>query len=291
MAHSPAPLPVGVAAPAVASPVDWGAILAGAVVASAIAFVLLAFGSAAGLSLGSAEPGEGVSLAWISIASGIWFIWVAVSAFAAGGYCAGRLRRVSGGVTPDEIETRDGAHGVVVWALGTLIAAVMAANGIGGLTGAAAGAAGTAASAVTQAAGDALGNDYGDLGASLLREGGGTPAARKIDAGQIGGILSAAAAGDGLSDTDRTYLTQTLAARTGLTPDEAGARIDEALAEAQEIRAAAVDAAETARVVAAIAAFVVAATLMAGAGAAWFGATAGGAHRDDGLPFRSLHRR
>ncbi len=291
MAQISASVPVGAAAPAaVSSPVDWGAILAGAVVASALAFVLLAFGSAVGLSLGSAEPGEGVSLAWISIASGIWFIWVAVSAFAAGGYCAGRLRRVSGGVSADEIETRDGAHGVVVWALGTLIAAVMAANGIGGLTGAAAGAAGNAATAVTQAAGDALGDDYGDLGASLLREGGGTPAARDVDAGQIGEILSAAAAGNGLSDIDRTYLTETLAARSGLTPEEASARIDDALAQAREIRAAAVDAAETARVAAAIAAFVIAATLMASAGAAWFGATTGGTHRDEGLAFRTLRR-
>ena len=276
------------------APVDWGAIVAGAVVALAISFVLLAFGSAVGLSLGSAEPGEGVSLGWISIASGIWFIWVAITAFAAGGYAAGRLRRAASGVGIDEVETRDGAHGLVVWALATLLAGVMAANGIGGLTGAAAraagDAAGTASEAAAEVAGSAGSGSYEDVGASLLRCGGDAAGTRDIDAAQIGSILSSAAAGEGLSQSDRDYLTNTLAARTGLTPEEAGARIDEAMTRAEEIREAAIDAAETARVAAAIGAFVVAATLMAGAAAAYFGATAGGRHRDEAMPFRTLGR-
>jgi hypothetical protein len=269
------------------SPVDWGAILAGAVVALAISFVLLAFGSALGLSLGSVEAGEGVSLAWISIASGVWFIWVAVSAFAAGGYAAGRLRRTVGGVTADEVETRDGAHGVVVWAIGTLLAAVLAANGIGGVTSAA----GRAAGAATEAAAEAVDSNYDAIGSALLRTGTTPASAGDIDGAQIGAVLSAAAEGDGLPESDRAWLTESLAARTGLAPDEAESRIDAALAEAQDMREAAVDAAETARVAAAIAAFVIAATLMAGAAASYFGATAGGHHRDEATPFRTFGRR
>ena len=103
--------------------VDWPAIFAGTALAVALSFVLLTFGSAIGLSVASFEPGEGASLLWLGIASGIWFIWVAITSFAAGGYLAGRLRRPVPGTSIDEIETRDGAHGVLVWATAALVGA------------------------------------------------------------------------------------------------------------------------------------------------------------------------
>ena len=71
--------------------VDWPAILAGAVLATALSLVLLAFGAAFGLSLGSPTVAEGTSLRWITIAGGIWFVWTAVTSVSAGGYLAGRL--------------------------------------------------------------------------------------------------------------------------------------------------------------------------------------------------------
>ncbi|MFT3972382.1 MAG: hypothetical protein QM699_02700 [Amaricoccus sp.] len=82
------------AAPGV-SYVEWGAILAGAVLTVTLSLVLLTFGSAVGLSASSFQPGQGVSLFWFGIASGIWFIWVAITSFGAGGYLAGRLRRLT----------------------------------------------------------------------------------------------------------------------------------------------------------------------------------------------------
>jgi len=75
----------------------------------AVALVLLTFGSAVGLSLTSPFQGEGVSAAGFAIAVGLWFVWVQVSSFMAGGYLAGRMRRRLWIGTEHEVEVRDGA--------------------------------------------------------------------------------------------------------------------------------------------------------------------------------------
>jgi hypothetical protein len=269
--------------------VDWPAILAGAVLAAAISLVLLTFGTAIGLTAVSAEPGEGVSLLWLGIASGLWFVWVTVTAFAAGGYLAGRLRRPFADATPDEIETRDGAHGLLVWATGALVGALLAASGATGLVGAAASGAGTAARTAAEAASEAIGGDVGDLVGRLTRGGPGADGLDQNARAEITGVLTRAADGE-LSPEDRGYLAEVVAARTGVTPEEAAARVDAAYAEAQRLYEQALEAAERARTAGAIAAFVVAATLFASAAAAYFAAAAGGEHRDRRVPFRTLGR-
>ena len=55
-----------------------------------------------------------MSAFWLAIAAGIWFAWVMVTSFGAGGYLAGRMRRHAGDAKPDEVKLRDGAHGVLV---------------------------------------------------------------------------------------------------------------------------------------------------------------------------------
>jgi hypothetical protein len=266
--------------------VDWPAILAGAVLASAIAFVLLTFGSAIGLSAISAEPGEGASLLWIGIASGIWFVWVAVSSFAAGGYLAGRLRRPFAGADPDEVETRDGAHGVMVWATGALLGAVMAASGVSGLVGSVGAAAGNVADVATEAVSDSV----GAIAGRLVR---GDPSAEADTGAAREEVVTAVTRSlrDGeLAEGDRSYLIELAAARTGQSPEEAAASVDAAVAQAQALYDDAIDAAERARTAGAIAAFVVAASLFVAAAAAYFAATVGGDHRDRALPFRSFGR-
>ncbi|HET9067720.1 MAG TPA: hypothetical protein VFN28_03675 [Amaricoccus sp.] len=278
MTHiSPADRPAVVARAAVAGYVDWPAIFAGTALAVALSFVLLTFGSAIGLSATSFEPGEGVSLRWVAIASGIWFLWVAITAFAAGGYLAGRLRRPVADATSDEVEARDGAHGLVVWAVGAIAGAILAASGITGVVGAAGSVAGTAA----QTAAEAVGGDVSYLGSRLLRGDGGDAAA----------VLTRNLADGDMSAEDRDYLVSLVAERTGQTPEEAGAAVDTAVTEAKAFYADALQTAEQARVAGAIAAFVIAATLMASAAAAWLAAAAGGDHRDRSVPFGTFDRR
>ncbi len=266
------------ARPADAGYVDWPAIFAGTALAVALSFVLLTFGSAIGLSVASFDPGEGVSLRWMAVASGIWFLWVAITSFAAGGYLAGRMRRPVAGSSVDETEVRDGAHGVVVWAVGALVGAMLAASGVSGVVGAAGTAAGSAANAATEAVGGDL--DY--LGNRLLQGQGGGEATAVLTRNLTDGDLSA---------EDRDYLVNLVAERTGLTPEEAGTRVDQTIAQAREFYSTALDKAEQARKAAAIAAFVIAATLMASAAAAYYAATSGGDHRDRNVPFGTFGRR
>lgn len=95
---------------------DWPAIFAGTVLASAISFVLLTFGSAIGLSLTSAYEGRGISLIGFAIAAALWLLWVQISSFIAGGYLTGRMRRRHFDATEHESDIRDGSHGLIVWA-------------------------------------------------------------------------------------------------------------------------------------------------------------------------------
>ena len=71
----------------------------------------------------------------------------------------------------------------------------------------------------------------------------------------------------------------------GQTPEEAGATVDTAFAEARELYDAAIETAEQARVATAIGGFLIAATLLASAAAAYTAAAAGGDHRDRGVRF------
>jgi hypothetical protein len=261
-----------------ASYVDWAAIFAGAVLAIAVSLVLFAFGSAIGLSMVSFEPREGASLFWLAIVTGLWFIWVAVTSFGAGGYLAGRLRRPAPGASADEIEVRDGAHGLLVWATGALIGAVLAASGVTGAIGAAARTTGT----VAQTAAEAVGGDLDVIGERLVRGTGLADPELRAEAAEL--IRRGLADGE-LAAADRDYLARLVAERTGQTPEEAAAAVDTAFAEARQLYDAAVEKAEQARVATAIAGFLVAATLLVSAAAAYTAATVGGDHRDRGVRF------
>jgi polyhydroxyalkanoate synthesis regulator phasin len=226
----------------------------------------------------SLEADEGVSLRWLTIAAGIWFVWVTVSSFSAGGYLAGRMRRRFGDATEDESDTRDGAHGVMVWATGALFAIFMATAGLGsalGITASATGAAAGGAASVMAESGDYFTD-------RMLRGVDVPPETRD----EVATILARSVAEGEVSAEDRAYLVQLAASQTGTDPAQVEARIDEVLADLEQARQAAVEAAERARVAGVIAAFVLAATMLVSAGAAYFAAVMGGNHRDNNVAFR-----
>lgn len=134
--------------------VDWPAIIGGIVLASAISLLLLAFGSAIGLSFTSFRAGEGASPFWIAIAAALWLIWVQVSSFMAGGYLTGRMRRRHNDATEEESDVRDGAHGVLVWAGALVIGAIIAVTGVGSVASTVGSAAATITTAAATAADD-----------------------------------------------------------------------------------------------------------------------------------------
>src|SRR4030088_1535758 len=107
-----------------ASFVEWGSVLAGAILAAAISFVLLTFGTAIGLSATSPWPNSGASAKVIASIAVFWAMAQQIGAFMAGGYVAGRMRS-RGHEAGHEVEFRDGLHGGLVWAVGVVIGAAL----------------------------------------------------------------------------------------------------------------------------------------------------------------------
>src|SRR5690606_4550424 len=183
--------------------------------------------------------GEGMSLFWFAIAAALWLLWVQISASVAGGYIAGRMRRRHGDATEYESDIRDGSHGLVVWGLSTLVAGFIAYSGAIG----AASVAGQTAGAAAAVAAETL--DPSDLLVDRTLRGG-EPATDATRA-EISRILLSAVDDDGLDAADRDYLVATVAARAGIPPDEAQQRVDQVVAQAQQLEADARAAAERAR--------------------------------------------
>lgn len=281
---------------------EWAPVLAGAVAAAALSFLLLTFGATIGLTLTSPWPYEGVSASRVAIAIGIWAIMVQVASFAAGGYLAGRMRSNWDG-SLEERQFRDGAHGFMVWATGVLMGAALLA--IAGAATAfttahsasmvAAGAASGAAAKGTDAALARAPADYAvDLllrpapsGASQSGQTAAAPSAQSATGGDASlraettRIFRTAIDNRALTQRDRDYLTQVVATRTGLPEAEAQKRVDEAVKEAQNLEIKAREAADKARKTAVITGFMAAASLLIGLAAACAGASLGGRHRDD----------
>jgi hypothetical protein len=299
--------PTGVVASAPGSYVEWGAVIAGAISAAAMSFLLLTFGSAVGLSLTSPWPHAGVSGLTLTILATLFAIVVQVGSFAIGGYIAGRMRKRWHDAAESESQFRDGAHGFLVWALGIVIGAVIAAGTAGSIakTGAEVGAtvaAGVAGGAGAAAASSMSGRDRDAAMAYtvdlLFRPnvaepataqgagpGAGSPQADMGARGQAQRILARGLTGGDVPARDREYLARLVAARTGMTPQEAQQRVDQTITEArdaaQKAETEARLAADKARKAGILAAFLAAASLLVSAAAAAAGAGLGGRHRDE----------
>lgn len=288
---------------------DWGPVILGALGAAAMSVVLLAFGSALGLSVVSPYPYAGISAKGAAILAAVYLALVMVASFAAGGYIAGRMR--SPWRTTDETESyfRDGAHGFGVWAIGVLLGAALAASGVGAVVSAAGkattaiAAAGTAGAASNPAMGQLSlrPTDYAidrllapgpaaaaaDPAATAAPAGGAqAPAmqARRTRAdleAPMARALAASLTSPQLDVRDRTYLARVVAEQTGMSQADAEKRVDETYADLKAAEQKARDAADAARKTAIIAAFLAAATLAIGCAAACAGAGVGARHRDE----------
>lgn len=264
--------------------IDWGAILAGTVIATSISVVLTGFGSAIGLSMTSPFEGKGFSGVAIAVAIGLWVVWVAVSSLIAGSYLAGRMRRRAGDATPDEVSVRDGVHGLVVWALAALIGVVFASMSVAGF--AKAGAEITRSGVATVAGLAANTSEYAID--TIIRSNSQAAPIDDATRQQIGRVLVRAAADGQLSEDDRTYLTRTVAGQAGIEPVEVERRIAVVFAQAKAALDRTRAAAESARRFSILIAFLTAASLAVAAAAAWWGASLGGKHRDENTDFSKL---
>jgi hypothetical protein len=70
--------------------------------------------------------------------SGLYLLLAAIVSYSFGAYLAGRMRLRLTTATPEEIEFRDGTHGLLVWALATLLTGLIALAAVQSLSRAAA---------------------------------------------------------------------------------------------------------------------------------------------------------
>nr|GEU28133.1 hypothetical protein [Tanacetum cinerariifolium] len=235
-----------------------------------------------GLGLSSVSPYD-YNNGPIGTAAIVWIAFTQLAAAGIGGYMAGRLRAKWAGVQTDEVHFRDTAHGLLAWAVATLVTVAVLAGGVRAVMSGAIDSADAAAPAVTAGvaavggeAKDQASNYFSDM---VLRSADGTPATDSERA-EINRILVADLANGKINADDRGYMAQIVAKRSGLTQAEAEQRIDLIYAQAKQAaadaKAKAKAAAEEARKAAAHSAIWMFVALLLGAFVASLLATIGG---------------
>jgi len=254
--------------------ISWSGAIAGALGATAINFILIALGSGIGLAIIS--PYSGPTAGTMTLAGAVWLVFAQALAFAAGGYYAARVRVGSHEAVAGASRFRDGANGFLVWAIGVAATAAIVVLGAASLFGAARATGGAleAGAAMTQA--DQM-NYYVDELTRSTQPGAaaGNPQA---DNAQVTRILAISIRNGRLADDDRAYLVNLIAARTGVSQDEAQRRVDDVFNRARE---GLKQTADTARKAAAYVSFWTFMSLLFGAVAATLGGILGGELRDE----------
>jgi hypothetical protein len=213
----------------------------------------------------------------LALLSGLWLLLTAVASFALGGYLAGRLRATWDTTTADEVEFRDGIHGVLVWALAILIGASLA-------LGAVRAAAPQATNALAPSAATAEPLLAFELDRLFRADRRPNDAVEPDIRAQAARIITTSLGHADMAADDRAYLVRMVMTRTGLAQPDAERRVTEVIAQARR-------AIRRARANAVILAFMAAASLLAGAAVAWYAAGFGGRHRDgEAIPAFWLNR-
>jgi hypothetical protein len=250
---------VPAAAGAIGTPFSWSAAIAGALAAIAVTFLVVALGSGIGLSFAS-PYGSGPSATSLTVIAAVWLVMAQALGFATGGYLAGRLRSPAYDGVIGETTFRDAAQGFMVWAIGAVLMGllfwVLTSWAVSSTTQLAAGAA--SAAARDQTTTTAAATDYFiDL---LFRPGPGSATASAPPSDTVGvaaagtkpaitpetraeatRIIARSISQGRLDDSDRAYLAQVVAARTGLPPDEAQRRVTEVETKARDAAKEAAD--------------------------------------------------
>ena len=254
------------------SGVSWAAVIGGGFVTAALSLILLALGAGLGLSSVSPWSNIGASSSTIGSAAILWLIFMQIISSSMGGYLAGRLRTKWANIHTDEVYFRDTAHGFLAWAVALVITAAFLASAAASMVGTATSSADGKVAGV-QAEQPELGPN-GYFIDALFRSDGAKPdansAAVRSETGRI--FANALRQGD-VPPSDRSYLVQLVAARTGLSQPAAEKRVSDVFATAQQ-------SADTARKAVAHSLLWAFLALLLGAFCASFAATIGGRQRD-----------
>jgi hypothetical protein len=266
----------GIATEASVSAVSWQAILGGAAADASITIVLVLLGLGLGFAAISPWPNAGATAATFSLVGGIWLIVVQWLSSGIGGFVTGRLRTKWVNVHTHEVFFRDTAHGFLTWAVAALFGAFVMASAVSSAVGTATRAAGTAVSGSAQAAARAYDVD-------MLYRGEKPELAASDQQTQMETtrILARGMANGGVSDADKAYLVDQVAARTGLSHDDAQKRVDDVIAQEKAAETKAREVADAARKSASAVSIFTALSMLIGAFIASAAAAYGGSLRDE----------
>jgi hypothetical protein len=246
---------------------QWTPIIAGALIATAVSSILVTFAATVGLGVSSAAPTWRDASVALWLLSGIYLILQALISFGCGGYIAGRTRAPVAACNED-VERRDGLHGVAAWALAVVLGVLLAA-----FVGMAANRSTTLTVPASTTEPTVISYEIDHLFRATRRPPNVDLSPARAEAGRI---LLTSSSHSGVSSDDRAYLVQLVTTTTGLTGPDAERRVDTVIADARK-------AISRTRASTIILAFSVATALLLGTAAGWAGAETGGRHRD-GMP-------
>jgi hypothetical protein len=258
------------------SAASWPSIIAGAFVAAAATVILLALGSGIGFASISPWPNHGASATTFAVTTAIWLIVTQWISAALGGYIAGRLRTRWLGTHSHEVFFRDTAHGLITWAVATILVATVATGSIKSVVGEAGRAVADAGASAANSPVSAY--EIDKLFRSSNSGGAASLADTRVETAHI--VANAFVSGS-VSDADRAYLIEQVAARTGATRAGAEERVDGFLAAVTQAQVKLKAEADSARKAAAQASLYLALSMLIGAFIASVAAALGGRIRDE----------
>ena len=107
---------------------SWGAIFAGAVLALVAQVILNMVGVGIGLSSVGGPAADNPAASTLSMGAGLWFVGSGIVAALVGGFLAGRL-------SGKPVAATAGYHGLVSWAVSTLVVLYLLSSAVGGIVG------------------------------------------------------------------------------------------------------------------------------------------------------------
>lgn len=253
------------------SRIQWSCVIAGAIAAAALGFVLHSFALTLGLAVSSSDPTWRDTSFALVLLTGLYLLLTSLAEYGVGGYVAGRLRSRFLTASNAEVEYCDGMHGILAWGLATLVTALLALATIQALP----------RSASFQPprgefsiAGEGLiAYELDELFRTTERR---APSDITYTRAEAARILLRMSGHRGLQQEDRAYLVRLVAANTGISQAEADRRVELVIARANEDI-------HRARRSAVILGFMIGTAALLGAVVAWFAACAGGKRRDGSL--------
>lgn len=259
--------------------ISWGAVFAGVALALTVQLLLNLLGVGVGAAVIDPGTADNPAAGAFSIAGGVWYVVAGLIGAFAGGYVASRL-------SGRPLKSTGAYHGLVTWAVTTLVVLYLLTTSVGALVGgafsglsSAIGGVGGAASTAVQAASPQLANmnPLADIERQIRDRSGNDPQA--LQAAAVSAFQAVVNGDPAKADEARGRAADALAKAQNIPVEQARVQVGEYEAKyrqtVEQAKAKATDAAVTATKVVSRGALIGFFALLLGAVAAWFGGAAG----------------